>query len=55
MIFNGEPITICIDDYVPCPKNKDGPSCAQGINNEIWVILMEKAWAKLHGDYVRII
>ena len=47
-----------LDDYIPCRKDTNGQyevafSSAHG--NELWVILLEKAWAKLHGDYVRII
>jgi len=50
---NGEWHTVTIDDYFPCyPK---GPpifsSCHQ---NEIWVLILEKAYAKLHGNYYQL-
>ena len=42
-----------IDDYVPITK--DGKlAFAQNNKNELWVCLIEKAWAKLHGSYERI-
>jgi calpain-15 len=37
---------------VPCNESRPVFSKAQG--NEIWVILLEKAWAKIHGSYERI-
>lgn len=43
---------VVIDDYIPCDRGEPVFSSANG--NELWVILLEKAWAKLHGSYERI-
>ena len=49
---NGEHREIIMDDYIPCD---DGEPCFSAANgNELWVIILEKAWAKLHGSYERI-
>jgi len=41
-----------MDNYIPC---SDGEPCFSKANgNELWVIILEKAWAKLHGSYERI-
>ena len=50
---NGEPIQIIVDSYLPCFKGAPIFSSAHG--NELWVLLMEKSWAKVHGSYERII
>ena len=54
--INGIWKLILVDDYIPCygswGKNF-AFSCAHG--NEMWVILLEKAWAKLNGNYARVI
>ena len=49
---NGEWKEVLLDDYIPCHRGKPCFSSANG--NELWVILLEKAWAKLHGSYERI-
>jgi calpain-15 len=49
---NGEWKEVVIDDYIPCHNGKPCFSKANG--NELWVLLLEKAWAKLHGSYERI-
>ena len=50
---NGQKVEIVLDNYVPC--NEDGDPCFASCNGpELWVILLEKAWAKLHGSYHRI-
>jgi len=56
---NGRPTSIILDDFLPCSPNTGMPCYAhvdvQGRNaNELWVMLLEKAWAKLHGCYERI-
>lgn len=49
---NGEAKEVVIDDYFPC---QDGEPCFSKANgNELWVLILEKAWAKLHGCYERI-
>lgn len=47
---NGEWITVTVDDYIPCYYNA-GPMFAHSIGDELWVLLLEKAYAKVHGNY----
>ena len=47
---NGEWVVITIDDYIPCFYN-GGPMFSRSTGKEIWVLLLEKAYAKLHGHY----
>ena len=42
-----------MDDYVPCDDKNVAFSKSK--QSEIWVILLEKAWAKLHGSYESIV
>ncbi|CAD8179009.1 unnamed protein product [Paramecium pentaurelia] len=47
---NGEWVYVTIDDLFPCyPLGAPIFSAAHG--NELWVLLLEKAYAKLHGSY----
>ena len=53
LFINGTETPVVIDDHLPV--RKDGqPAFATCRDGEIWVSLMEKAWAKLHGTYARI-
>lgn len=42
-----------IDDYFPCYPGR-GPVYARSNGNELWVMLLEKAYAKIHGGYFSI-
>ena len=55
---NGSPVTVIIDDHFPCRKDGRGdptPIFTMAHGNELWVLIMEKVWAKLHHCYHRII
>lgn len=56
MYKNGVLHEIVMDNYVPCIDGKNGPvpAFSHGRGNELWVIILEKAWAKVHGSYQRI-
>ena len=41
---------VTLDDYFPCLEN-GGPIFSRANGNELWVLLVEKACAKLHGNY----
>lgn len=47
---NGEWQTVTIDDYFPCYPEGE-PIFAKCHANEMWVMILEKAYAKLHGNY----
>jgi calpain-15 len=47
---NGEWIEVTVDDYFPCYPS-GGPMFSKANGNELWVLLLEKAYAKLHGNY----
>ena len=50
---NGEWQTVNIDDYIPCePFSK--PKFASSVSNEIWICLLQKAYAKVHGRYLAL-
>ena len=53
--IDGKPQIVIIDDYLPIDKTTKRPCYAQSKGNEIWVMLLEKAWAKVNGGYVNII
>lgn len=41
-----------MDEYIPTLGGK--PAFSKAIGQELWVILLEKAWAKLYSSYKRI-
>jgi len=47
---------VYVDDYFPCKADRSGPVFSQSKagENELWVLLLEKAWAKLFHTYERI-
>jgi calpain-15 len=49
MTKNGVNVRVIVDDKIPC-KNKE-PVFSENHGDEVWVVILEKAWAKLHGDY----
>lgn len=49
---NGVWKEVVVDDFFPCDLGEPAFSRANG--SELWVMLIEKAWAKLHGSYERI-
>jgi Calpain family cysteine protease len=46
---NGEKTNVVIDDWLPTLNGKPAFSRANG--HELWVLLLEKVWAKIHGCY----
>ena len=55
-IIDGQPRTVVVDDYFPFMYTKAGQEVfafakSKTGENEVWVQLIEKAWAKLCGSY----
>lgn len=48
---HGQWCHVRIDDYIPCRPGGGGPVFSQANGPELWVLLVEKAYAKLHGSY----
>lgn len=44
-----------VDDYIPCYNAERGPAFSKGKDQELWVLLLEKAYAKLYGSYHNIV
>ena len=45
-------MTIDMDEYIPVLYGK--PAFTKAKDDELWVILLEKAWAKLYKNYKQI-
>lgn len=53
--ISGEMKTVVVDDRFPyCPHKERWAFSRSSSTNEIWVLLIEKAWAKIFGSYQRI-
>ena len=50
----GSPIEVDVDDWIPCVSESGGPAFSKSPSGELWVVLAEKAYAKLHGSYLAI-
>ena len=48
---NGQYKILIIDDYFPIIKGTTILRFSKPVKNEIWLLLMEKAFAKVHGGY----
>ena len=53
--INGEPEVVVVDEYFPfCVHKGQWAFSHTTQDREIWVLLLEKAWAKIFGSYQRI-
>ena len=55
--FNGSWTNVVIDDRFPCIEKRPGefiPAFSRANGDELWVMILEKAYAKLYGSYERI-
>jgi len=53
--INGVPKIVVVDDYLPYRTDLNSLAFARSkYQNEFWVSILEKAWAKLHGSYCMV-
>lgn len=52
MLYKGKWLTINMDDYIPYMY--DLPAFSRANKDELWVMLLEKAWAKIYSSFKRI-
>ena len=45
---------VLVDDYFPVCAVDGDPLFSHSGEDETWVLIMEKSWAKLHGGYYKI-
>jgi hypothetical protein len=45
---------VLLDDQFPCQPYSKTPAFTSTKTDEIWVMLVEKAWAKVHGGFLNI-
>ena len=51
-MYKGKWKTIDLDEMIPFKGNS--PAFSKAENQELWVVILEKAWAKLYSSYKRI-
>lgn len=55
MCIDGNWRLVELDGYLPIWPNGKVPAFSHSSEEEIWVCLLEKAYAKSYGDYNRIV
>jgi hypothetical protein len=51
----GVPITVMVDDYLPLKSNGRTRYAKVANDGSLWGPIVEKAFAKFHGNYARIV
>ena len=51
VLFKGVYQEVVVDDYFPCNARGHLLGSQPAGKTEIWVMILEKCWAKLHGSY----
>jgi len=49
--IQGEWVPVVVDDWIPCEGRGKPAFATSRKGNELWVSILEKAYAKLHGSY----
>lgn len=49
--IQGEWVPVVVDDWIPCESRGRPAFATSKKGNELWVSILEKAYAKLHGSY----
>ncbi|XP_004309330.1 PREDICTED: calpain-15-like, partial [Fragaria vesca subsp. vesca] len=49
--IQGEWVHVVVDDWIPCESPGKPAFATSRKGNELWISLLEKAYAKLHGSY----
>ncbi len=55
VLYQGVLREVVVDDYVPVTQQGMPLFAKPAGGNEIWVMILEKCWAKLHGSYGAIV
>jgi calpain-15 len=53
--IDGKPTQVIVDDNFPCIDAMSGPIFSRANGAELWVLILEKVWAKIYGSYQGII
>lgn len=53
LCHDGEFVQVALDDQFPCSE-QGGPIFSHAHGGELWVLFLEKAYAKLYGSYEKI-
>lgn len=51
ILFKGKWMTVDMDEFLPYLYDK--PAFSKSVDSELWVMLLEKAWAKIYTSYKR--
>ena len=54
LYLDGIPTTVIVDDFIPCLTSKKQPAFSKNSGDELWVMMMEKVYAKCYGGYGKI-
>eukprot|EP01091_Cochliopodium_minus_P012841 TRINITY_DN3997_c0_g1_i1.p1 TRINITY_DN3997_c0_g1~~TRINITY_DN3997_c0_g1_i1.p1 ORF type:complete len:524 (-),score=168.81 TRINITY_DN3997_c0_g1_i1:46-1617(-) len=54
LYLDGIPTNVMVDDFIPCLRGTNEAAFSQNHEDELWVIMMEKIYAKCYGGYEKI-